>query len=437
MRPFLILSLKEIKDTFFSKTALLFLVLVSFIVGYGFLTAVGLYSEQSLSAVNNLLYARGFEPVPGVFGPTYGGLFVLFSLFLPFVIIPLVSLEKEHNTLSILTQLPFSFKDILTAKIIASFLFLLFVLMFTFPCIILWRIYGGHIPLNELFLLISGYLLYGMFVVSVSFFSASLFDSTANASIFSIFLIISSWVIDFGRNMNISPHLSSISGWTVTRVLKYFENGILSFTAVMYFVLISSVFFVLAYILLRFDLKGKWKSISSTIILFLLAMFIISHITLNVDMTESHRNSFSPGISKALKKVPNLEIDVYMEKGDSRFEDYQRSFLKKLALVRNDVRVKIMTGKELKKNYGLFVYKVNGKSGKTYSNSEQEIFPIIFGLAGISAGHGNKETKFPGYPLVVKEKLSIIQYTYYLLIPLLMILAFVVKNFKFRRRIEK
>lgn len=437
MRPFLILSQKEIKDTFFSKTALLFLVLVSFIVGYGFLTAVGLYSEQSLAAVNNLLYARGFEPVPGVFGPTYGGLFVLFSLFLPFVIIPLVSLEKEHNTLSILTQLPFSLKDILTAKIIASFLFLLFVLMLTFPCIILWRIYGGHIPFNELVLLMSGYLLYGMFVVSISFFSAALFDSTANASIFSIFLIISSWVIDFGRNMNISPHLSSISGWTVTRVLKYFENGILSFTAVMYFVLVCSTFFVLAYILLRFDLKGKWKSISSTIILFLFAMFIISHITINADMTESHRNSFSPGISKALKKVPNLEIDVYMEKGDSRFKDYQKSFLKKLDLVRNDVRVKIMTGNELRKNYGLFVYKVNGKSGETYSNSEQEIFPIIFGLAGISAGHGNGEAKFPGYPLVVKEKLSIIEYTYYLLIPLLMILAFVVKNFKFRRRLEK
>jgi len=96
-----------------------------------------------------------------------------------------------------------------------------------------------------------------------------------------------------------------------------------------------------------------------------------------------------------------------------------------------------MTGNELRKNYGLFVYKVNGKSGETYSNSEQEIFPIIFGLAGISAGHGNGEAKFPGYPLVVKEKLLIILYTYYLLIPLLMILAFVVKNFKFRRRIEK
>jgi len=437
MRSFLILTLKEIKDTFYSKTALLFLVLVSFIIGYGFFTAVNLYSEQSLSAVNNLLYARGFEPVPGVFGPTYGGLFILFSLFLPFVIIPLLSLEKEHNTIAILTQLPFSFKDILIAKIIASFLFLLFVIMLTFPCIILWQIYGGHIPFNELSMLMSGYLLYGMFVVSVSFFSVSLFDSTANASIFSIFLIISSWLIDFGSNMNILPFLSFISGWTVTRVLKYFENGILSFTAVMYFVLLCTVFFSLSYILLRFDLKGKWKAITFTVILFLFSMFIISHIRLNIDMTESHRNSFSLGILKLLKKVPNLEIDVYMEKGDSRFKDYQRSFLEKLDLVRNDVKVKIMTGNELKENYGLFVYIVNGKSQKTYSNSEEEIFPIIFGLAGISVDHSNKEESFPGYPLVVKGKLSIIQYIYYLLLPLAMILVFVLKNFKLIRRIKK
>ncbi len=431
MRPFFILTLKEIKDTFYSKTALLFLVLVSFIVGYGFLTAVDLYSEQSLTAVSNPLYARGFEPVPGVFGPTYGGLFILFSLFLPFVIIPLISLEKEHNTLAVLTQLPFSFKDILTAKITASFLFLLFVLLLTLPCIILWQIHGGHIPFNELSVLMAGYLLYGMFVVSVSFFSASLFENTANASIFSIFLIVSSWVIDFGSNMNISPFLSSVSAWTVTRVLKYFENGILSFSAVMYFVLICSLFFILAYILLRFDLNGKWKSISSTVILSLFTLFIISHITFNIDMTESHRNSFTSNISEALKKVPALEIDVYMNKGDSRFKDYQKSFLAKLDLVRNDVKVKMMTGNELKKNYGLFVYKVNGKTDKTYSNSEEEIFPIIFKLAGISVNHENKETKYPGYPLVMKEKLPIIQYIYYLLIPVVMILVFVIKNFKF------
>lgn len=432
-----ILLVKEIRDIFFTKTGLLFLMLVSFITGYSFLTAVELYSEQSLSAVNNPLYARGFEPVPGVFVPTYGGLFVLFSLFLPFVIIPLLSLEKQNGTLAVLIQLPYSFKDILIAKISAAFFFLLMTILLTLPCFILWQLYGGHIPFNELFVLISGYLLYGLFVVSVSFFAAALFESTANASIFSILLIVLSWVIDFGKNMDVSTFLTSLSEWTVTRNLKYFEQGILSFTASMYFVLLCSFFFILAYILLRFDLriKSKLKRLFATVVLFLLALFISFQSSLNTDMTESHRHLFSPAVTKALQEIPDLEIDVYMKKSDSRFKDYQNKFLNKLLLVRNDIKIRMMTGRELNKNYGLFIYQVNGRQGKTYSNSEKEIFPIIFKLAGVSVGQDNGQQVFPGYPLVIKkEQLTIIQSVFYLVIPLTLISIFVFKNFKLIRR---
>jgi len=152
-------------------------------------------------------------------------------------------------------------------------------------------------------------------------------------------------------------------------------------------------------ILLRFDLPNKWKPISLTVILFLGAMFLITHITLNVDVTESHRNSFPPAISRALKKIPDLEIDVYMKKGDSRLEDYKNDFLKKLFFIRNDVQVKLMTGNKLKENYGLFVYRINRKSAKTYSNSAQVNI-------------------------------------YYFIILLGMIFIFVVKNYKFNRRAE-
>ncbi len=437
MSRLFILLVKETRDIFFTKTALLFLMLVSFISGYSFLTAVELYSEQSLSAVNNLLYARGFEPVPGVFVPTYGGLFVLFSLFLPFVIIPLLSLEKQNGTLAVLIQLPYSFKDILIAKISAAFFFLLMTILLTLPCFILWQLYGGHIPFNELFVLISGYLLYGLFVVSVSFFAAALFESTANASIFSILLIVLSWVIDFGKNMDVSTFLTSLSEWTVTRNLKYFEQGILSFTACMYFVLLCSFFFILAYILLRFDLriKSKLKRLFATVVLFLLALFISFQSSLNTDMTESHRHLFSPAVTKALQEIPDLEIDVYMKKSDSRFRDYQNKFLNKLLLVRNDIKIRMMTGRELNKNYGLFIYRINGKQGKTYSNSEKEIFPIIFKLAGVSVGQDNGQQAFPGYPLVIKkEQLSIIQSVFYLIIPLTLISIFIFKNFKLIRR---
>ncbi len=431
-----VLGRKEIREAFFSKTAALFLVLVSFILGYGFATAVRLYSEQSLAAVGNLLYARGFEPVPGVFGPTCGGLFLLFSLVLPFVAIQRVGLEREHNTLAILAQLPFSFRAILAAKIAACFLFVLFALGLTLPGVIAWRIYGGHIPYRELALLLSGYLLYGLFVVSVSFFSAALFRSSANASIVAIALIVSSWLIDFGSNMSGSTLLTSVSGWTVTRMLKYFENGIFSLAAVLYFAGISALFFAGSHILLRFDLKNKWKYMVATAMLFVLFMSATVRITYNVDVTESGRNSFPSSISQALRKLPDLEIEVYLRPGDSRFEDYRRSFLKKLHLVLNDVKVKMMTGAALDKHYGLFVYKVDGETGKTYSNSEEEILPILFGLAGIKVDRGGGKERFPGYPLVVKGNMSIVRYLYYFMIPLGMALVLVIRNYQFRRRIQ-
>ena len=96
----------------------------------------------------------------------------------------------------------------------------------------------------------------------------------------------------------------------------------------------------------------------------------------------------------------------------------------------------MVTGAELNKNYGLFVYKVNGKSDSTYSNSEEEIFPIIFGLAGIKVNQKNNGNNFTGYPRVVnKRRLSVIRYIYYLIIPIIFILIFIgnSRNFNLRR----
>ncbi len=435
MKTFFILLLKEIKDIFLSRTAVLFLILTSFIFGNSFVTAVDLYSKASKAAINNPLYASGFEPIPGVFIPAYGGLFVLFSLFLPFVIIPLISDEKRNNTLSVLVQLRFGFKSILITKAIASVLFAFFVLVLTIPSFFIWKVYGGHIAYIELFTLICGYLLYGLAVIAVSLCFAALFENTANAAIFSIAVIIASWVIDFAKSSNISSLLRFFSGYTFTRTLKFFENGVFSLWAALYFILLSIFFVSLSYIFLRFDLRHKWRRISCTVIVFVLAMSVIAKINANWDVAESRRNSFVPNIANALKKIPDLEIDIYLRKADSRYKDFEHDFLRKLNLIRTDIRVKLVTGSELDKNYGLFVYKVNGKSESTYSNSEEEIFPIIFGLAGFNISQKDAGV-FSGYPLVVdKKKLSVIRYIYYLIIPLALLLIFIgnSKNFNLRR----
>ncbi len=435
MKSIFILGLKEIKDMFLSRTALLFLILASFIIGNSFVMAVDLYSNASKAAIGDPLYASGFEPTPGVFVPTYGGLFMLFSLFLPFVIIPLISTEKKNNTLSILAQLPFDFKSILGTKVISSILFVFFVLALTIPSFIIWKIYGGHIAYGESFTLLFGYILYGLIIISISLCFSALFENTANAAIFAVATIIASWVIDFAKSANTSNLALLFSRYTFTKMLKPFESGVLSLRAMLYFILLSALFLSLSYTFLRFDLRHRWKWISSIIIMFTLIMPLVAKINVNVDVTESHKNSFAPHIAKALEKVHNLEIDIYLRKTDSRYKDYEQDFLEKLNLIKSDIRIKTMIGDALDNNYGLFIYKVNGKTESTYSNSEEEIFPIIFGLAGINIRKKNGNN-FPGYPLVVDAgKLTVVRYVYYLIMPLVFLLILIItsRNLNVRR----
>jgi len=426
MKVFYLLLFKEIKDIFFSKTTILFLVILSFMIGYSFYSAVALYSNASVSAMNNPLYATGFEPNIGVFVPSFGGLFLLFSLFLPFIIIPLISLEKERNTISILVQIPFSFNRILLSKFIASFLFLIFVFLLEIPTLIIWKIYGGHIPWSEFLLLNLGYLFYGIFVVSISVFSATIFKNTASASIFSILIITISWIIDFGKDMNISVLILTVAKWTTTSRLNFFEQGIFSLSSIIYFIMLFFIFIFLSRYFLGIELKKRY--ILYSIITLFLGVLIIFNFNFNIDLTESSRNSFPKNIMNAISKSPEISIDIYMRREDSRFKDYKESFLDKLSLIKRDVNINFIKGKELNDNYGLFIYKINNKTEKTYSNSEEEIFPIIFKLSNVKLDKISDSDRYQGYPLVVKKsRLSVISYIYYLFIPLLFLFIYFIR----------
>lgn len=235
--------------------------------------------------------------------------------------------------------------------------------------------------------------------------------------------------------MNISPLVTALSDWTVTRMAKLFETGILSAQACAYFLLVSLGFAACGYWTLRFDIRRKWRHLSATACIIMTALYFSSHLHLNVDLSESSRNSFPPPIVEALKKVPALEIDVYLEKTDSRFRDYQKSFIEKLFLVKPDAKVTMIRGAALKENYGRFVYRVNGREDATFSTGDEEIFPLIFGLAGVEPARGGELPSYPGYPLVTTSRSqSAVIWLYLTVIPALMLLAYTAMHFQSRKK---
>ncbi len=420
----LLLIEKEIKDLLKSKSFLLYSFILFYITAYSFYSAVDLYSKASMAAINNPLYATGFEPVAGVFVPTFGGLFIVLSLFSPFVLIRIFGIEKSNNTISLVRQIDFSETEIFLSKLSSGLFFILLSLIAFLPLLIIWKTIGGHLPKVELFLLFFGYLLYGTFVVSISIFSSVIMKTTAQASIFAIALIVFSWFLDFGKDMHIFSYLDKISDWTVTSQLKEFESGIFSLQAVFYFLILSSFILLLSFVAFNINLRRKVKLSALLTIFFILLFFFNTLYQYKRDLTESGKHSFSYEETVFLKKLPEIKIKVFLEPTDSRYRDYENDFLKKLKMVKTDVKINFAEGKELKENYGLFEYTINGETAKTYSNSAKEIFLVLEELSGKKIEKSDKKSSvYKGYPLVVKRGWShSLFFIYLILFPIFLIL---------------
>jgi hypothetical protein len=75
------------------------------IISYSFYSAIDLYSKASKEALNNPLYATGFEPVKGVFVPTFSGIFMLITLLSPFIFILPIIYDRKIGSIYLLYQL--------------------------------------------------------------------------------------------------------------------------------------------------------------------------------------------------------------------------------------------------------------------------------------------------------------------------------------------
>jgi ABC-2 type transport system permease protein len=401
----------ELRSLLASRSLWVLLFLTGPLVGYSFIQAVSLYGEASRPALVAPQMAAGLDPFDGVSIPTYGSLYLALTLLFPFAAIRVISADKDSGALHLLLQTPVRPGALLASKVaILSFALLLAELP-GFLALFLWRLSGGHIFAPETLCLLLGHFLYGLLVIAISLFAATVSESASTAALFALACTLGSWVLDFAAGGN--SWLVKFSGLSLTAALKPFEQGLLQWNVIVGIVIAVAGLFALTLICWHPGRPLAVKfSRSAAVLLACIVLYPVSRfLTPSIDLTEDQRHSFSPAVSAALRQIhESVRVTLYLAPEDPRLMDFDHSILAKLrrVLPRTEIVNREANQSALFKtgedpNYGLIVYEVGSRRAESRSTSPEEVLPLLWNLAAIAPPASDNPITYPGYPLVLKS----------------------------------
>jgi hypothetical protein len=409
---FLVLK-QEIRSLLCAPALWLMLILTSALVGFSFIQAVALYGQASRTALNFPALAAGMTPLEGVFVPTFGGYYLVETLLLPFVAIRLLALDKQSGSLKLLLQLPLSTFELcglkLAAMVAVGFLCLLPALTVA-GC---WLKLGGHLYLPELLCLLAGHALYFFTVTTLAMLAASISRSLPTAAMVCLAATLGSWVLDFSASGS-QGVLKNLARLTPGAILREFENGLLRLDHGAVLLGLGILFFLLAAAWLHPGKKIAAK-VACSLLFFLLVAGVTGLCQLtpeSFDLTENRKHSFDPATCTAMARLDRpLTLTIHLDPRDGRRIDLENDLLAKLrrAVPRLVVKYRESSSNSLFQaadddRYGLIEFSYAGRHAEGYSNSPQEVLPMIYRLAGIRAPQAKPEPAYPGYPLVASAR---------------------------------
>lgn len=416
---------QELRSLLLSPALWIMFIIVSLLVGYSFMQAVDLFSQASRTALSFPEMASGMNPLEGIFVPTFGAYYLSQTLLLPFVAIRLIGLDKQSGALKLLLQLPLSPFALCGLKLSAMGIIWLVSLLPAAVATLLWHNLGGHIYPPELLILFAGHGLYSLAVICIAMFAATISDSLPTAAMFCLAATLGSWVLDFSASGK-SGLLGTLGNLSFTNMLRQFENGLLLMNHVISFLSIATLLFLLTVIWLHPGQRLLMKAGRSLAALLVLTLVVSTAQKLPqfMDVTENRRHSFNPADSRALQSLNKpLTIIIHMDPQDSRLLDLEQGLLAKLRRNVTTMHVKYAQMKTTglfsaseEDDYGLIEYEYNGHHDKSYSNSQDEILPIIYNLAGLQVSPDSLPV-YGGHPLVADAANS--RWWFYIFLPLL------------------
>ncbi len=419
-----LILIQEVRSLLLSPALWIMLIIVSLLVGYSFIQAVDLFSRASQTALAYPELASGMSTLDGIFVPTFGAYYLTQTLLLPFIAIRIIGLDKQDGALKLLLQLPLSPLLLCCLKISAMGFVWLASLLPAALAFAIWHNLGGHIFWPEIAVLLTGHGLYSLTVITVAMFAAAVSDALPTAAMFCLTITLGSWVLEFAATGH-SGMMGALANISLTGMLRQFENGLLSTTYAVSFLSIASLFFLLTVIWLQPGRPLRTKTGKSIACIVVLALFGWGAMSAPqfIDITENQRHSFNPADTRALQQLSKpLIITIHLDPQDSRLLDLEHDFLAKLRRSVPKLVIQYVQSGSTglfstsgSDNYGIIEYEYDGKHDKSFSNSQNEILPIIYSMAGVQVTPATVPT-YSGYPLVADASGS--KWWFYLVLPL-------------------
>lgn len=409
---FPLLFSKEWRELTASRAYWLMLVAVGPLLGHGFINAVNLYAEASGSGGRPAALPQGLTPLDGLLAPTFGAYDLAATLLFPFVVIRLISAEKESGALKLAMQLPFGAGATVAAKALALFAGWMIAWVPGLIAVAMWRAYGGHLYAPETLNLMLGHWLRMLLSAGVAIAAAALAESAASAAIVTLSFTIGTWALDFiaaGRG----GWLATVAAYTPAAALRFFEQGLLRLNTVIMMIALALAGFAVAALWLGAGRKLGARLIRTIALMCAIAVVVLigSLSRASWDLTENRRNSFSRADEAAIRRIgAPMRITINLAAEDPRLMDYERSILNKLRriLPRLEVdyaaqsRTGLFEGAE--EHYGEIWYELDGRKVMNRSTTEPIVIEQLYQLAGITEPANSDEPVFPGYPLAANPK---------------------------------
>ncbi len=414
---------KELRDLTLARPFWAALLILVPLTGYSYIQAAQLYGEASRSALGVPELARGLTPLDGILVPTFGAVYLVATFLFPFIVIRTVAAEKQSGSLKLFVQLPYSTPVLLTAKLAACMVGWAALLLPGLLAVALWRASGGHVDGVETANLILGHFVYALVIAAVSLLAAATTEGLASAGILALAVTLGFWVLDFAAAGD-SGLLADLSSLSLTHLVREFERGIFSLPAVLGSLVVVLGLMAASGICLH---PGKRALHKCALILPLAAAigagtFAATRIHVFRDATEDRRNSFSSTDEAELRAITGrLTVELHLSAEDPRYHDFERNILGKLCRTLPDVEAvfadrglqHVLTGGN-DDHYGEIIYSLGGRSATSRSTSEEEVLPLILGLAGRQRRAPENSVDYPGYPLIAQTYAAQIAFYYVL-----------------------